>query len=198
MPLSLIFLWQVLFGLKNQKSGNVSMSEPTPVHTLGRLLNVFPWLFPATCCYVCRICICCGGTKICNFVMLKKWEASLTQIFKGHLIMGLQSNVLIYIYIRKPLAWLCFQHQKSAEADEKHNFIRLFTSFQILSQFIISLTGFPASCSTLTAYLTFRSCCLCSGEYVSLKLLHLDVAKIPESLIIFPLLFVFQYQSNAQ
>lgn len=80
---------------------------------------------------VCRTCICCSSTKFCNFLLLKKWEAILAQIFKGHLIMRLQSNVLIYIYIRKPLAWLCFQHQKSAEADETHNFIRLFTSFQI-------------------------------------------------------------------
>lgn len=39
MLLSLIFFWQVLSGLKNQKSGNVSKSESTPLQILGLLLD---------------------------------------------------------------------------------------------------------------------------------------------------------------
>lgn len=81
--------------------------------------------------------------------------------------MVLQSTVVISIYIRKPLAKLDFT--LTTKADETQNFIRFFTSSEILSWFIISSTGSAVSCSSLTACLTFRSYFLFSGEYVSLN-----------------------------
>lgn len=50
--MSLIRLWQVLFGLKNQKSGNVSKSESSSFHILEILLHVFSVISPL-CAAMC-------------------------------------------------------------------------------------------------------------------------------------------------
>lgn len=70
------------------------------------------------------------GVVAQEFVLLRRWETISAQIFKGGLIMGLQSNVLSSIYIRKPLAQIDFTVSiKNLLKQMRHSFIRLFTLF---------------------------------------------------------------------
>lgn len=93
--------------------------------------------------------------------------------------------------------WLYCQHQKSAEADETQLYkvvyfvldsCTVYYFFDWLSSFM-----FHPNCIFNIQILLF----VLRRVHI-FKLLHLDVAEIPEPLIIFHLLSVLQYQSNAE